>query len=227
MKKVLLVSLIAGLAAGSANAATLWMQFAGGANEVTLHPTETVVVEIYMSGIRGAASPTPDRISAGQWSNMTALGLEQQSVTAGQPGWTPDQIAGVLGSNEVSIAADTANAFIGLGITPAMNVLLARQILHQNLITGRFELMFLADVATAKPTIRNAAGLTWAIVKGTGTNPLAGQFEITKGSPGYSYMVGYDTLTQPKLPLIVNCIPEPASLALLALGVVAGLRRRS
>jgi len=184
-----------GLAAGVANATTLYMKFAGtGADEITLHPSETVGVEIWITGMRAL-----DTLVGLQFSNGPAPGLVQTGVQAAKTGWSGELSVNrplrPPGSprNEVTLVASHPQYTIRS--TPDVPVLVGTQVLHANQTTGPFELTFDVDDGSVsqnpKPWLCNEAGADWSLVVGTGVNPSLRAFELGKGSPGYT--IGYAT----------------------------------
>ena len=96
------------------------------------------------------------------------------------------------------------------------------QILHQTDITGRHELTFAIVPDVPRPNLGTSTGADWLLQAFPSEWNKIGNFMVGQGSPGYT--IGYDSV--PRNALIVNCVPEPAGLVLLALGVLAGLRSR-
>ncbi len=219
MKKVLLAVLVAGLAASSANAGMLWMQFADGGNEVTLAPSETVVVQ-YMVTLG-----TTEQLFGALIQNETALGLDQTNVIATPVGWedlgsTNNDHLG-FGNAEISVGSTVA----GQNILSGGEYIIAEQVIHQNdqFVNQDFEITFVVDLAFPRPTLTKPDGSSFSLF--ADTSPYASSYGIgiAQGSPGFTDTYGAISARQP---LIVHCTPEPASLALLGLGALALIRRR-
>jgi hypothetical protein len=234
MKKVLLFTLVAGLTASTANAATLWMSFPGSGGdpgqavkEWTLATSETVDIEIYLTMVAG------DNFTGGFHSNEpVALGpprvpalLDQTAVGTPLAGWSSAaSVAGLLGAlgTQVNVADNTplVPEIVGPG-----GVLWATQTIHQVDPTlhgeekGNVDYEITFDHATVGLGYLKG-GNAVNYIHSTLWAGYSGYYTYGAGSPG-------GTKIAPRDPLILHHIPEPASLALLALGGLAALRRRS
>ena len=223
MKKYVLLFLVVGMVASTADAATLRMNFPGGADEWTLAPSETVEVEIWIDLLAG------DNFIGGFYSNEDAAGLLQQSTSAPLAGWSADPngdgyLLSPITGQQVNVSDDTplVQEIVGAG-----SYLWAKQVIHQEseptppvdydvvFDDGSMNLYYYASAAVP------AANFTYWDPSGSG---YAGYFSYGKGSPYVPATKQH--AGQPADPLILHCVPEPGTLALLALGGLSLLRRR-
>ena len=227
MKKFVVIVLVVGMAATAADAATLRMNFPGGATEWTLIPSETVEIEIWFDIIAG------DNFIGAYWSNEDAVGLLQQSSAAPLPGWSADPngdgyLLSPTTGQQVNVGDDTplVQEIVGPG-----SYLFATQIIHQE------------NTPWPDPPIdydivfdHNSMNLFYFdTVAGINKN-----FGYWDPSGSYNNFYHYGTGSpyvppgpppvghagQARDPLILHCVPEPGTLALLALGGLSLLRRR-
>ena len=251
MRKIILVLIFVGLMAPTANAAKIWMQWSDGApgyqagdpdasaREVTLLPSDMVWIDIYIELF--ATGTGPDECSTIYYANELAVGLYQNGTQPAAAGWTDGSVDETLGylnpgpppvSQQVAFASPAAgNNLFGPAVAPGSNVyLIGSQEIHQRLWTATNpEVPGVPtdyDVVFDDPTIGflDALGNPWAHGPMFAAGMAKNYFSYSGGgSPGKaSPPFGTDV----RDPLIVHCIPEPGSLALLALGGLSMLRRR-
>jgi len=233
MKKLLVMLVAVGFIAGTANAATLWMQFADGSDEVTLAPSQTVDVQIFvdmlpadtLAGVTGQFWPFG---TADQGAYPTFVeGLDDMGIVANPAlGWDSGSGVGPLGSaaTNINVGAPTA----AQAISGAGSFMVGTMTLHQNDLQNIdstyfpdfYPVMFGGD-PSALPNLIMPSGSKFKFDPRYSSS-YAGYYTWGQGASGIvkpKYTVEAD-------PLIVHCIPEPASLALLALGGLALIRRR-
>jgi hypothetical protein len=223
MKKFVVTVLVVGMAATAADAATLRMNFPGGATEWTLAPSETVEVEIWIDLLAG------DNFIGGFYSNEDAPGLLQQSTSAPLPGWAADpfgdgKILGPTTGQQVNVGDATP---LVQEITGPGSYLWAIQVIHQEADPPPpvdYDVAFAHDSVNLffyQNASNPSVNFTYWDPSGSG---YAGYYSYGTGSP---YVAGTKQHAgQPANPLILHCVPEPGSLALLVLGGLSLLRRR-
>ena len=212
MKRFVLVVMTVGLFASTANAASIWMEWQGlgpAAREVTLLPSETAWIDVYVD-----LAPI-DSMSTMAYANENAAGL-QQTGTLVNPAinWADGSVNGVLGpltGQQVAFAGPPN--LVGGGV-----ILLGSQEIHQlQLPPADWDVTF----DHASTLFLDQAGTGWTHAPNY-AGAYANYYGYGAGSPGVTGAFG----TSVRDPLIVHCVPEPGSLALLALGGLAFLRRR-
>ena len=216
MKRVVAVVLV-GMFAATAGAAELNLLFADGSKEVTLQPSETVEVDVWFEMNAG------DTLAAIGYRHDAAPGLfNVPAAVPGPIGWATGSTAGILGT-PAEFVGFSGPALAGPTANPP-GVLVGSYTIHQ-LPDPPPPADYLITVDVDVPmNIQKGDGSQYTLLcMGSGYQGYAGYFAIGSGSPGDTD--GF-ACPSPADPLIVHCIPEPASLALLALGGIAALRRR-
>jgi len=224
MKRVLVIALALAFPT-AASALQIEMFFPGSATEVTLAPSQTVEVEVYAKLNTGFGAG--DTLITVGTEFEAAVGLDIIGTAAAYPGWTPG--ATLLGQmlGDGLGASSPYVSFGGPVIAAPAYVLLGTFTIHQRgeveYINQDYELMF-TDMKVP-PNFGAYDGTGAAIAyHGTYGTAYSGYYNFGKGSPYIAQQKS--TPGQAKDPLIVHCIPEPASLSLLVLGGLAALRRR-
>ena len=222
MKKFVLMMAIVGLLAGSASAAQLWMSFPGSggdpaqaAMEYTLATSETVDIDVYFQMNAG------DTLSTLAFANELATGLDMTASQTPLAGWQDTSSYGIVGQGATQVAWSSLPGSHLVG--PSASVLIGTYTIHQLAGTGNvdYDIAFNLQVPLLVWDV-NAAAYT-LLPTGNAYTTYAGYYHIGPGSPGYTTAFGPD----PREALVLHHIPEPGSLALLALGGLALLRRRS
>jgi len=207
MKKALLVALVAGLMAGTANAGILSMSFPGGATTIDAANGDIITVEVYFTPLAGGQLST---LATGFMSEPL---VTQLSCAASQPGWAAGGVNDVFGANQFAVGSTT-------NFSPGA-------------LLGTMEVQFTGADGDVAELMFEAPGATQLVYNHLGAqytyNPTwaaaySGYYAFGSGSPEVAAVK--TTPGQSAAPLIINGIPEPASLVLLALGGLA-LRRRS
>lgn len=213
MKKLLLMALVVGIVATSASAARLSMEFRGYGGEVTMAPTDYVTIDIWL---------TPGPLNNSETIQNVAFAFETAGDAAPSEftvveistysDWTyllqPEDVPTKFGFLE--------NFYVSSGGTPyhlmagGDPIHLLDIVLHKDFFLGNdVSIWFREGTGPTTPWMATALGSP--MVPGNETWG-ANFYEIDQGGIAD--------------PLIIHNIPEPTSLALLALGGLALLRRR-
>jgi hypothetical protein len=208
MRKLALLVLAVGLTASSANAAVLWMEFRGAGDTVTMAPSDYATIDIWLTPRAWDTGAAFDNVGFGF--NVDVIELMVQSVSVPQ-GWTDLTIIQPTNPNNMFGPRLTYVFFAAAGpmitVTDTTPILLMDIVLHKTEQLGDVSISFEDSAAPPLPDISNQATpwFKWTL----------------PGEPMFpnSFVIGQDDLS------VIN-IPEPASLALLALGGLAIIRRR-
>lgn len=218
MKKLLLMALLVGVMATGANAAILGLAVQGLAPDdphdqiFEVNPSEEIIIETW---VMLRASETLSTVFYG---NELAPGATQTGVTSALTGWPTGGENLPLGE----IGQQTA-----WGADPGFNlhfdvdtwVLIGWQNIHIEGAESEFiEIM----IAHATLGLLDAAGADYTYSPAY-EGAYAGYFLYGNGCPGAG---GPPFGSQAPDPIVIHVTPEPGSLALLALGGLALIRRR-
>lgn len=238
MKKVLVCALFAGLMTTAANGAFLDMKWAGTEDTVmTLAPSETATIEIWwtMSASDGGKSPAHLTDLQGRFWVFDHEPVSPENIAAG---FAPSlaSVTGVAGANGFNTGSSDAPGaqledyffgynqgdIIGTNLTPT---LVGTVEIHCD--GPALDPVYIAfNVIDPLPAANDGPG-NWVHRWQYSTFIAPGQFRIGQGNPGdqaseWDPFHNYEVWS----PLTLIQTPEPATLALLALGGLAVIRRR-
>ena len=237
MKKFVLVAVAVAMLATTANAAYLRMNFTFDPvihptwteQEVTLAETDEVDVEIWLDLLAGDS--VVGLLTAFEYPWDTALtvpayvpgAIDQtaHAVDTGMPvNWATQGVDARIGPNSGDARASFVNANNQNPITGAASWLVGKATLHQTAIgvPGTYEIVFYKGGNFPDITKDDGGSMVYNVT-------------YASYSPGYWAFGAYGNPGKGpsktgRNPLIINCVPEPGALALLALGGLSVLRRR-
>ncbi len=218
MKKYVFVLVMVLSISTSVNAAYLSIGFADTSGNTRLTwPGEVIDINVYVT--MGAYSS--DVISGVAFSNTAVTGLSQVGIGSEPvlPLWIAGGVNGPFGSNQFAVGASNA-VTDSVTAAPGTRILIGVQKVEVDFwAAGEYELEI--TFGTHAPT--NIGSDTGLLTYNQAYGDYAGYWAFGTGDPGKSD--GPAPTHRPADPLIVY-MPEPASLALLAIGGLALIRRR-
>jgi hypothetical protein len=225
MKKVLASFLAVGLMAAAANAEVIGLRWAAPTVGSTQVGPGTVEIFLEMQGdasFHGAVSGLIFQFAGANAATAPDANLVVGNYTTSVSGWSTGGITGAMTGAQFAVGGNTD--LVGPG----------------NFVLGTFDVDWIGPAdGTTKPFValipQNPAGLLDGdgakYVWNTNTNVGASgyvsvAFDGNFGNPGWGTMplAGHEPTANP---LFITKFPEPSSLALIALGGFALLRRRS
>ena len=223
MKKFVLVTLTVGLLAGTANAASLYMEWNAEGSVTPTHDMavgDTAVIDIYVDLLGG------ETFSTLAYANSSQPLVDQIGTAVAPPNWGDGSVNGTLGGAGQQIAFAALNAGVDSLSGPSPRTLIGTQTVE---LTGGGIGDSLA-VAFQSPLVggflffdKYGAGYSWNALYNT---TYSGYVAFANyGNPGWGTKILQGHQPTPN-PLLINVIPEPSALALLGLGGFALLRRR-
>lgn len=226
MKKVLVGVLALGLMAGAANAATLRLSWEGGSTAPRdIAPSGSATIQVWMDLLAG------DTLSGVffEYRTLPAMSVQTTAATAAPTNWSNAVVPtyGIMGQPGVQYQAGAFNPATD-SVSGAASILIGTQTVH--LMAGSWmpsdniEIVFdhAADNSSTRTGVVNRTG---------GFYTIDPRYSSTY-SGYYTYGTGAPAITVPKKwaiarnPLVIHVVPEPGSLALIALGGLALIRRR-
>ena len=241
MIRALLILVTVGLLVGTAQGATLAMQFAGGVNEGTVLPSHSVDVEIW---IELAAGDEFCWLFYPNWPDTgfepiaysSVEGVEQTAVTGSALNMTGEASAmGTLGDGSQLVDLRVI-PWVPENLEGPGQFLLGRQTIHLNNITNSHSTWFNGSVEyDFYPIMFGGIPGSTQELSGGGNHDFifdpnradqVGYYTYGQGGSAISGSNGGMSYSLPDNPLKLYCVPEPSSLSLIALGAVVLLRRR-
>ena len=226
MKKFVLVTLTVGLLAGTANAASLYMEWAaeGDATPITgVAPGGSADINIYVDLFAG------DTFSTLAYANSAQPLVSQTGTTVVPANWGNGSFNGTtLGAGGQQIAFAANNPLVDYLAGPTTRTLVGTQTvqLDATAMVGDPDVPVTFQDPTASGMLfldMTGAGLTWNALYNTSYSGYVAFANY--GNPGWGTKTAQGHQPTPN-PLLINIIPEPSALALLGLGGFALLRRR-
>ncbi len=228
MRKLLAVALLAAFAV-PASAATLGLNFVGGldaTNSGDLDHGQSITVEVTWTttdandgspGMIAMAFNLTSSVQDGAAGLQTPdSGLSIANVAATPANWNSGGVETTLGGGaQFAVFASPADAITapGTSVLGTFDV-----VVEPGAALGLHQFYIQRNAAAFSPDPVNSVGASYSF--NLGGDGYSGQFNIGNGFAGKNN--GSDAI-----PMNINVTPEPAALALLALGGVAVLRRRS
>jgi MYXO-CTERM domain-containing protein len=204
MKKALAL-LVIGFMATSASASIVSMDFGDGVTEVTVSPSDSVMVHVYLD-VFGTDDPLgAEMVGAFQATFLEALGVQQNDAMPLDPTWQDDSTGGPLDQSAQQI--NWARAPEGRLYSGEVVEIGTVELHVMNFDVDPWQIAFWSDFSFP----RSDTGAQQTFNPGFAADRYAGYYDFGTGGPDS--------------PLLIYS-PEPASLALLALGGFAALRRR-
>ena len=242
MKQALVLALAFGVWIAPAGAATLWMQFEGGGNEVYMAPSQTLAIEIWVDLVAGDTlaglfhtnwpydGPDPSGIMDVPFDYPNGLeNIVQVGTEVIPEGWRDQPVNGVLGvegQQQVAFGAEQQeDCLSGPG-----SFLIGRQFIHMNSLIaiyppfGQYDfypIMFGGDPGGPTSTLQDLFGANFTFDPRY-AGSYAGYYTWGQGAAAAAKGEAWSLADDP---LIVR-IPEPGALSLVLVGAFAILRRR-
>jgi hypothetical protein len=226
MKKFVLLALTVGLLAGTANAASLYMEWAAEGGATATHDMEvgdSAVINIYVDLLAG------ETFSTLAYANSAQPLVSQTGTTVVPANWGNGSFNGTtLGAGGQQIAFAANNPLVDFLSGPSPYTLIGTQTVQLSAAASPGD----PDVPVAfqDPTLAgmlfydmNGAPFTWDARYNTSYSGYVAFANY--GNPGWGLNPAKGHQPTPN-PLYINIIPEPSALALLALGGFSLLRRR-
>lgn len=216
MKKVLMAVLVVGLMTASANAVSVGLQWTDNPGDPYMEAADsaTVWIDVYVT-----LQPS-EYLTLVQFANLPVPELVQMSTEPIAPGFVSQSVDGPLGDGTTAVGF-----FSGTAIHGPWEGVIGRYDIH---VSGgpsaTYQIAF--DHSTTYVTDDNGAEFIWD--SRYFMTPYPGYISYGDyGNPGWwGTIKGAEVGQHTADPLTLHVIPEPGSLALLALGGLALLRRR-
>jgi len=216
MKKALLSLVAVGLMAASANAATLSLQWQGATgNKISLAPSDTAVIDVVVQ------LAAPDTLSGVFFQFEPLPFVAHQSDSTNVAGWQATNTGTGLafGPSQFVVEATPGNNLAGAQTLVVGSILLH---LGDNGDPLGTEYEVAIDQINQNVGVVDAAGTLMTF--GPAFADFGGFYDVATGAGGRD--AGAPFGASPRDPLLITLVPEPGTIALLAIGGFGVVMRR-